>query len=312
MLSALLMCPKARPDEAARIHFMIGNVDVFSGERQIKPAVGGLLGKNDSVATAEKSSCDLLFADSMLIRLGEKTKAVVGTLRSEVDESLRLSKGSMMVIFTRLGKESAMRLKGSTVTIAVRGTVFVLYSDEKRTGVSVLDGAVEMEIGGDDVSRKKIAVSSGNFAEITTDAVADILSGKASPSLRKLTEAEKTILINELVIIRRESVGQLPGGMRSSFDTEIEKVLAAESVEQKKRREAEAKAVLKKAEEARKKAELEALKKKQEEAERLKKEAEEAERKKIEATRKAAAEASQKKQTKTEKKSDRSSDTSGN
>lgn len=314
LVPIFLMCPLSRGDDAARIHFMVGSVDVFSGGKKVQPAAGGVLGKNDVVETALKSSCDLLFADMMLVRIGEQSRAVVGNLKEAIDASLNLNKGKIIVIFNRLGKESVLRVKGTTVTIAVRGTVFALNAEENRSAVSVLDGKVEMEIRSDDTRTKKIEVESGSYAEVARDAIDHVLSGKKELLIRKLSVVEKRALLDELSAIQQESVTSLSPSVRSAFEDEIAKVMKTESAEQKKIREAQA--ALRKADEARRKAELEALKKKQEEEERLKKEeearrkkeAEEAEKKKLEEARKAAA----KKRAKQKQKTDRSTDTSGN
>ncbi len=311
---ALVKCPSSRIDDAARIHFFIGNIDILSAGKKIQPVVGGVLGKNDIIETAQKSSCDILFADMMLVRIGEKSRAAVGKIKEEIKEemgtALNLSHGRIMVIFNRLGRESVLRVKGTTVTIAVRGTVFALGVEENRSAVSVLEGTVEMEIRGADARMKKIGVGPGAFAEITREIIEDVLAGKKGLPVRELSIEEKSVLIDELSAMQRESVGSLPPSMRSAFEDEIAKVMKSESAEQKINREA----ALRKAEEARRKAELEALKKKQEEA-RLKKQAEEAERRKkeeekkrLEEARKAAA----KKAAQQKQKADRSTDTSGN
>lgn len=311
----LVMCPPPRTDDAARIHFLVGTVDVLSDGRKIQPVVGGVLGKNDVIETAQKSSCDLLYADMLLVRIGEQTKAVVGKIKEEMNAALNLSRGKIMVIFTRLGKESVLRVKGTTVTIAVRGTVFAFSAEETTSAVSVLDGTVEMEIG-DHTRMRKIEIGPGYVAEVNKESLGDLIAGKKEISVRKLSTAEKSALIDELATIRQESVNLLPSAVRSAFDDEISKVMQSESADQKKKREAEA--ALRKAEEARRKAEFEALKKKQEEEERLRKEADEAARKKKEAEdaeqkrREEARKAAAKKAAQQKQKSDRSTDTSGN
>lgn len=316
LLPAFVNCPASRDDDAARIHFLIGNIDILSSGKKVQPVVGGVLGKSDVIETAQKSSCDLLFADMMLVRIGEKSRAVVGKIKDEMNAALDISKGKIMVIFTRLGKESVLRVKGTTVTIAVRGTVFALGVEENRSAVSVLDGTVELELRGADARMKKVEIGPCGFAEITGEIIEDVLAGKKEVPVRKLSVAEKSLLIDELAAIQHESVGSLPPSLRAAFEDEIAKVMKQESAEQKKIREAEA--ALRRAEEARRKAELEALKKKQEEEERLKKEAEEAarrkkeaeeaEKKRLEEARKAAA----KKAAQQKQKADRSTDTSGN
>ncbi len=314
ILPVLVMCPSSRGDDAARIHFIVGSVDIFSAGKKVQPLIGGVLGKNDVVETAQKSSCDLLFADMMLVRIGEKTKAVVGSLKEALDSSLNLSKGKIMLIFTRLGKDSVLRVKGTTVTIAVRGTVFSLSADENRSAVSVLDGKVEMEIR-DNARVKKVEVETGFLAELTRELIDDVLSGKKEVPVRKLSVAEKRILLDELSDIQRDSVVSLPPSVRPAFDDEIAKVMKHESAEQKKLREEEA--ALRRTLDARRKAEFEALKKKEEEerlkkeaeeAARKKKEAEDAEKKRLEEARRAAA----KKAAQQKQKADRSTDTSGN
>ncbi len=315
LLPSFVMCPRPRGDDAARIHFIVGSVDILSAGKKVQPLIGGVLGKNDLIETAQKSSCDLLFADMMLVRIGEQTKAVVGSLKEALDSSLHLKRGKIMVIFTRLGKDSVLRVKGTTVTIAVRGTVFALGVEANRNDVSILDGMVEVEIRGANASIKKIAIGAGDFTEITRESIDDVLSGKKELPVRKLSIAEKRILLDELAAIQHESIVSLPPSVRAAFDDEIAKVMKSESAEQKKARETEA--ALRRIEEARRKAELEALKKKEEE-ERLKKEAEEnarkkkeaedAEKKRLEEARKAAA----KKAAQQKQKADRSTDTSGN
>ncbi|MCX7680156.1 MAG: FecR family protein [Spirochaetes bacterium] len=324
IIGSLVACPRKLSDDTARIHFLIGNVDVFSQGKKIIPIVGGILISQDEIKTAAKSSCDLLFYESLLVRIGENTKALVGKLAHEARTVLEISKGRAVGVFTRLGKGTNIRVKGTTVTIAVRGTVFSLECDEKSTTVSVLRGEAEMEIVGD-VGVKKFAMHSDTIATVHKDIMEDLLSDKKVPAMRKLTDAEKAKIIDELISIQQQSIQLLSPELKEAANDEIIAILKEESESQKRKRERNA-AMRKAAEEARKKAELEeALRKKEEEEkrkmeeerrlreeemrkeeEKRKKEAEEAEKKKREA-RKAAIKKQQLQQ-----KTDRSADTSGN
>lgn len=134
LLLAVLLC-KAQATETTtgEVKTLSGTVQVQRGETPLKPAVGDILQRQDSIRTGADGSIGISFVDGTRLSLGPSSDVA---LRDYVFEPLagtyafniHVLKGSAAYVSGKLGKLAPESVKISTpqATIGVRGTSFVL------------------------------------------------------------------------------------------------------------------------------------------------------------------------------------------
>ncbi len=145
LLIMLVQCSKIieEQDEFATITFFVGEVKKNDADVQI----GDILKENDVILTGANSSCDLKIGDSM-IRIKENSKLLVSQiLRKEKTENvmLGLDVGKMLCRPKKLMKNESFFIKTPTAVAGVRGTLFTVEADKKKTTrIKVYNGKVSV------------------------------------------------------------------------------------------------------------------------------------------------------------------------
>ncbi len=145
LLIILVNCSKIieEQEEFATITFFVGEVKKNNADVQI----GDILKENDMILTGANSSCDLKIGDSM-IRIKENSKLLVSQiLRKEKTENvmLGLDVGKMLCKPKKLMKNESFLIKTPTAVAGVRGTLFTVEADKKKTTrIKVYNGKVSV------------------------------------------------------------------------------------------------------------------------------------------------------------------------
>jgi hypothetical protein len=116
-----------------------GTVTIERGGASITGEIGGRIQTSDIVKTGADSSVGITMSDDSLLSAGPNSVVVFDryefdttTNQGRSDTSLR--KGSMAVVSGRLARQSpdAMTVRTPAVTLGVRGTEFVVSTDEAQ------------------------------------------------------------------------------------------------------------------------------------------------------------------------------------
>lgn len=124
-------------DTVGSIKKLSGDAAVLRGTETIKPAAGMRLNEGDIVRTGENSSVGIIFKDSTLFSVGQKSEVVITKYLFEPKDdqyafSLNMKKGTAVYESGRMGKLSPESVKIHTpkATIGVRGTKFMVEVTE--------------------------------------------------------------------------------------------------------------------------------------------------------------------------------------
>ncbi len=183
-----------QPDEFATITFFVGDVKKNAAEVQI----GEILNENDLILTGTGASCDLKIGDSM-IRIKENSKVQMSQiLRGKDAESVTLSLnvGKILCRPKKLLKNENFLVRTPTAVAGVRGTIFTVEADSKKTTrIKVFNGKVNV-VRRVDKLEEKIGIT-------------------------KILEETAPIAQNEKVVITAEEV--------RAAEAKVEKALVAKS-----------------------------------------------------------------------------------
>ena len=189
-------------DVRVQVQSVTGSVKVVSGGKAIVPVRGDFLNEHDEISTGKASSLDLLFGNDVIIRIRESSRADISALLAALKQESRISllSGKAFVIITKLKRGSTFSINTPTTTIAVRGTVFRVNADDKKSSVDVLGGVVSIHPLKEGQSVMSVAetLSAGRHAEITVKEASLIAEGKATVRTRAITADEFVPAIAEL------------------------------------------------------------------------------------------------------------------
>ena len=133
----------------------VGKVTALKGSafierinKKLQVNIGIEIEKKDVIVTDKDSKLQVVFNDDTVITVGRKSRFVVddylfeGTGEPKAD--FRLVKGIMKNITGKIGKIAPDRFKVKTknATIGIRGTIFVVQTNQRITRVGMLEGRV--------------------------------------------------------------------------------------------------------------------------------------------------------------------------
>lgn len=143
------------------------------------PEIGGPVSEADTVVTGPRSSVDLVYNESSLIRVNENTTLGIDSLMAKVENSteLTLRKGSLFTTVQKLKKQENFQVNTPTMVVAVRGTSFGVSADENSSRAEVLAGTVKVNPvkDGTVVSEVTSEVTVNNLAEIKKEQIREII-----------------------------------------------------------------------------------------------------------------------------------------
>ncbi|MCX7677933.1 MAG: FecR domain-containing protein [Spirochaetes bacterium] len=132
-------------DEFAIISFFMGEVK----KNDIQVNIGDILKENDVIVTGKNSFCDLKIGSSMIRVKENSTLHLSRILRKESAENtlLRLDVGKLLCKPKKLAKNESFIVTTPTVVAGVRGTLFAVEADVKKTTrIKVYRGSVKVSL----------------------------------------------------------------------------------------------------------------------------------------------------------------------
>ena len=128
----------------------LGSISVIVGDAFIrhdgdsawtKAKIKAPVYENDAVALKEESRCEIALAGDKIVRLGEKTVAIISE-KSGSQTKVKALKGSVWVNAKHLLCNRTLDVVTPTAVAAIRGTVFCVSCDTNTSDCLVFRGAV--------------------------------------------------------------------------------------------------------------------------------------------------------------------------
>jgi len=219
IFSTAISCGKEEPVQSTvneflfKIQFFVGDVKILRGDAEISVNQGDQLNIADTIITGSKSSIDILYGSSGIIRINENSNVSIASIADDKnsDTVMNMEKGKVFAAFTKL-KGTKFNVKTPTVVASVRGTSFSLVSDKSGAKVAVLKGTVTAEPvkDGNIIEDKAVEVQANQKTDSINEASVDkIAAGKKTITVSKLTTAETTDLYSETKNLK-DSIDAIP------------------------------------------------------------------------------------------------------
>ncbi len=210
--------------EAFTVVLVLGEAEKINALTTVKLIPGDILHEGETIVTAAQAVVDLRYRDIGIIRISESSECSITEIAEELNSStnIKLKKGTIAATFGKLKKEK-FEVSTQTLVAAVRGTSFVISTEQSSSKVSVAKGTVSVIPLKNESRLEALAVnaSSGEKVSLHTDQVKSIQSGvktfKAEAmSKKELSQTEKTI-----TEIKVESVEQLAPEVKTEISEEV-------------------------------------------------------------------------------------------
>lgn len=143
-------CSTEAPGIFGNVTFVQGRAYLRPGsasEKKEKELTEGLpVHFEDIIRTESKSAVELQLKNYGLIRVGEKTIFRLSELHKGRHIEIRVEKGKAGLFMNKLPKDQEVIVKTPTVIAAIRGTRFLVTSDDgKQSKVALFGGALELQ-----------------------------------------------------------------------------------------------------------------------------------------------------------------------
>jgi hypothetical protein len=128
----------------AIVLFIKGKATKADGTRLYQ---GNILKENESIQTGPKSTIDIGFADSGVIRLSEKSSITLEKLQTSnfgFSLQFKVNVGKLFNIAPKMTKGSSYEVHTPTSVAGVRGTSFEVNSGDKSSVIIVYEGTVQV------------------------------------------------------------------------------------------------------------------------------------------------------------------------
>ncbi|MDA3900275.1 MAG: FecR family protein [Spirochaetes bacterium] len=205
------------------VKFVIGEALIITPESESRAITGSTLGISDTIKTKEKSTVDIAYETSGIIRVSENSTLTIKELigSSSKETSLTLPEGKITVTLSKL-KEGKFKVTTPTMVAAVRGTTFMVQTSDKASQLTVLNGTVEAalspsEAGGSDI---KVTTALGEKVTINTKDIPKLVNKEKKLNAVKMKRAELVQAQTELKSIQDSN---------SELDTSVKKELSVVS-----------------------------------------------------------------------------------
>jgi hypothetical protein len=228
-------CKKEDPDKTVKVYNFIGDVKVVASSVEKAAAAGDVLNTGDSISTGERSSADILFGTSGIIRIQEKTNISVASLMDQAtgDSRLDMSSGKINVTLARL-KKGTFSVKTHNVVAAVRGTTFRVTADDTTSRVDVVNGAVKVNPVQNNtvVAGMEKTVETNQTVELDEKSVKLAVEEKKEIKVKELEPEEIRQIKEEVKDMKPEIIEKLNDDARKEMK---EKVLAPDDSAEKEK-----------------------------------------------------------------------------
>ncbi|TFH41857.1 MAG: hypothetical protein E4G96_04670 [Chrysiogenales bacterium] len=220
LLIVSLAALPGRGEEAGTIRMVLGVVTIESGGASRAAAVNDRLAGGETIVTGPNSMADVLMGERGYIRIREKSRVKIASLKKEAQESdLELSMGGVMIFLPKLARKGAYEVKSPTQVAAVRGTIFQMSGEDDGSRVDVLSGTVAVNpVADGEVKRDFTQLVSENQSLMLNRAIVlQILLGKKKFKIETMRRDIKENFRKQV-----EQIRQLPDFQRFSDDMKKE------------------------------------------------------------------------------------------
>ena len=196
-----------------KVQFILGDVKILKTDGEVAANVGDIINIEDAVITGSKSYIDILYGTSGIIRINENSKISIAALADNNGNStvVNMEQGGVFATFSKL-KGTNFNVKTPTVVASVRGTSFVVKSDQSGANVSVLKGTVSAAPikDGNIIEDKAIDVQESQKTGTINEAMVDkITAGNTTLSVTAMTPAETAQILDETKTIK-DNIDEIP------------------------------------------------------------------------------------------------------
>ena len=227
-------------EKAMTVQNVAGEVTVLSGGVESAADLGVVLKKGDLIATKKASIVDIVYADTVLIRINENSKLTVQSIMDDVtkETALELEKGKIYSTLGKLKKDSSFSVKTPTTVVAVRGTSFRITADAKKARAEVVEGKVEIQpiVGGKVVEDVKQVVETSQAVELDAKQAAKAAKEKKPIAVVKMEKKQIEEIKSEVRTIRAEVVDRLNLDLRREIRVNIMEMKKDKFLEEEKMR----------------------------------------------------------------------------
>jgi hypothetical protein len=174
-------------------------------------SVGDNLKENDSLKTETNSTVELQLGNDSIIRVKENSILKIAKLFRDGDNlktNLFLKNGKILAKPEKQTEGSSFEIQTDSITAGVRGTEFVVVSDEKSTKVAVNEGIVKIKSNVDIESIDKLVALNSDLAS----------------KIKTSGEGEVEITADQKIIVNVKDVKKLETTLSSEVNKIIEKL----------------------------------------------------------------------------------------
>lgn len=196
-----------------KVQFFLGDVKIIKGSAEQPAAQGDMLKEGDIIITGKKSTADLIFGASGVIRINENSRVTVaGIARKAGDETLLdMENGKLFLTLAKL-EGTQFKVKTPTAVASVRGTSFTVTTDRRGAKLAVMNGSVSVSpvLDGNIIENRSSDVDAGNRTDYIDRKTAErIVNNNIEIPVLPLTVSEKLEIINDIKIMKLDEIPDL-------------------------------------------------------------------------------------------------------
>ncbi len=225
--SSMLPAGAAGKTGAYMLTFMLGDVKIVSDGTTRTAVLHQSLGGGETIITGPKSMADLLMGKNGYMRIQEKSKISLASLKkAKGDPDLDMESGRVMVIKSKLAKGNRYEVKTRTNTASIRGTVFQVSDSGKESQLDVLFGSVLVNPVLNGIVQRQVGEVVEENQSLTLDQalVQDILKKKKKMTAKEMRREVRESLMKHVAEIRRSPEFQkLNDDLKKQLKEQIEK-----------------------------------------------------------------------------------------
>ena len=216
-----------------KVQFTIGDVKIIktdpatAAKTEAVANPGDEINIDNTIITGSKSSVDLLYGTSGIVRINENSKVSIAAIADNQNTNtvVNMDQGKVFAAFSKLKGGTGFNVKTPTVVASVRGTSFAVETDTLGARVAVLKGSVKaMPVkDGEVIENKEISVKENYRTDyITETTVHTITTGKKENiPVSKMTAAEITVMHKEVKDIDIDAIQDLSPKEKENIKKEM-------------------------------------------------------------------------------------------
>lgn len=144
-ITACLACSFVKKSQRTIVNFATGEAFVERKGAAPKALMAGLeIFESDAIKTGSNSFVILAIGDEVMVRVGENSNVLMGTLMNKGTHEITLTQGRVLSWVKKMAKEGSYSVKTPTAIAAVRGTKFMTEYSDGKSIIAVGEGKVKV------------------------------------------------------------------------------------------------------------------------------------------------------------------------